>query len=128
MDERTRERMEIMNGGPLPPAAVSLYNQVVTMCERIHGPSELSTMLSALILAMPRVQAPVEPRPGPPSGSRSLTKEDAGREFRRNGSVGTFVGRGPRGFYKVVIDEEELLLNPEVFSKECELIDGGIKS
>ena len=124
MDERTRERMEIMNGGPLPPAAVSLYNQVVTMCERIHGPSELSTMLSALILAMPRVPAPGAPRPSLPSGSRSLTKEDAGREFRRNGSVGTFVGRGPRGFYKVVIDEEELLLNPEVFSKECELIDG----
>ena len=116
--------MEIMNGGPLPPAAVSLYNQVVTMCERIHGPSELSTMLSALILAMPRVQAPVEPRPRLPSGSRSLTKEDVGREFRRNGSVGTFGGRGPRGFYKVVIDDEELLLNPEVFSKECELIDG----
>lgn len=128
MDERTRERMEIMNGGPLPPAVVSLYDQVVTMCERVHGPSELSTMLSALILAMPRVQAPVEPRPSLPSESRLLTKEDAGREFRRNGSVGTFVGRGPRGFYKVVIDDEELLLNPEVFSKECELIDGGIKS
>ena len=40
------------------------------------------------------------------------------------GAMVYFVGRGPRGFYKVVIDEEELLLNPEVFSKECELIDG----
>lgn len=116
--------MEIMNGGSLPSTSVHLYDQVVAMSERIHGPSELSAPMAALILAISRVQAPLEPRPSVPPGQRPLTKEDAGQKFRRDGSTGTFVGRGPRGFYKVRIDDEDLLINPKVFDEECELING----
>jgi hypothetical protein len=80
--------------------------------------------MAALILAISRVEAPSEPRPHLSPGYRPLTKEDAGRKFHRNGSTGTFIGRGPRGFYKVKIDDEDILLNPDVFNEECELING----
>ena len=125
MEIRTKEVMEVMNGGPLPAAAERLHDQAVAFSEKIGGPSGLTIPLLALILALVRDETPMEPRPSPALDQLpSLTKEDIGRQFRRNGSIGTFTGRGPRGFYNVNIDDETLLLNPQIFHTECELIDG----
>jgi hypothetical protein len=122
MDERTRERMELMNGGPLPSSVERFYDKVREFSDTGNGPADLPTGLLALILSLADAPPPVEPRVTSPDSGQKLTKEDSGRRFLLNGSEGTFLGRGPRGFYKVEIDGENKLIEPEKFHEVCELV------
>ena len=111
--------MELMNGGPLPPAVEKLYVKVRRLSDMGNGPADLPTSVLALILAL-AFDPP--PRVASPGSGQKLTKEDAGRRFLLNGSEGTFLGRGPRGFYKVEVDGESKLIQPEKFHEVCELV------
>ena len=123
MDERTRERMELMNGGPLPSSVERLHDKVRLLSDKGRGPSDLPTSVLALMLVLADAQPSGEPRPRPRL-EQKLTKEDTGRRFLLNGSEGTFLGRGPRGFYKVEIGGENKLIQPNKFHESCELING----
>jgi len=122
MDDRTRERMELMNGGPLPPSVEKFYVKVRRLSDKGHGPADLPTSVLALVLSLADDLPPREPRVASPGPGQKLTKEDTGRRFLLNGSEGTFLGRGPRGFYKIEIGGDNKLIEPEKFHEVCELV------